>query len=65
MPRKQLEKALKSAKASMEASGFHINEQHTDLVRRNLSGELTDEEFNKEVMKLVKAKGGQNDGGST
>ncbi|NLP52391.1 hypothetical protein [Bacillus sp. RO1] len=62
---KRLEKALRSAKASMEASGFQINEQHTELVRRNLFGELTDEEFNKEVMKLVNAKGGQDDRGST
>ncbi|MGD6776934.1 hypothetical protein [Sutcliffiella horikoshii] len=63
--KKQLEKALKAAKASMEASDFQINEKHIDLVRRNLSGDLTDEEFNKEVMKLVNAKGGQNDREST
>ncbi|WP_010199231.1 hypothetical protein [Bacillus sp. m3-13] len=57
--KKQIRKSVKrQPKQAWRLLIFRFNEKHIDLVRRNLSGDLTDEEFNKEVMKLVNAKGG-------
>ncbi|WP_172970941.1 hypothetical protein [Bacillus sp. THAF10] len=45
MKNSNLEKALRSAKASLELSGFQVDERHTELIRHNLLGELSDEDF--------------------
>ena len=51
-----LEKVLTNAKASMELSGFTITDEHVELVRSKLNGEITEEEFLKAVLERVKDK---------
>jgi hypothetical protein len=53
-----IEKAMKNAKASLENSGFKVTEEHTDLVRKVLMKEMTDEEFLKEAKRLAEKKSG-------
>lgn len=53
-----IEKAMKNAKASLEISGFTVTEEHTDLVRKALMKEMTNEEFLKEAKRLAQQKGG-------
>lgn len=53
-----MEKAMKNAKASLELSGFNVEEYHTELVRKVLTGEMTNEEFLIEAKRLAQAKGG-------
>lgn len=52
-PKNIYEKAMRNAKASMELSGFHITEKHEELVGKVLNGEITEEQFREEVMKIV------------
>ena len=59
MSRSSIVKAMKNAKASLELSGFKVGEEHTELVRKDLAGELTNEEFLEEAKRLVQEKGGQ------
>ncbi|WP_110113528.1 hypothetical protein [Bacillus sp. CGMCC 1.16541] len=56
--KQEWDKYLKKAKASLEAEGLKIEEHHIKLVKKNLDGEITDEEFNEEVIKMAKAKWG-------
>lgn len=49
----QLEKAMRSAKASIEMEGLVVTEEQETLVRKRLMGELTEEEFLKEALKMV------------
>ncbi|MFT9596509.1 hypothetical protein [Mesobacillus sp.] len=42
----------------MELSGFKVKEYHTELVRKVLTGEMTNEEFLKEAKRLAQEKGG-------
>ncbi|MBT2684156.1 antitoxin VbhA family protein [Bacillus sp. ISL-37] len=53
-----IEQAMRNAKASLELSGFKVEEYHTELVRKVLAGELTNEEFLKEAKRLSQEKGG-------
>jgi hypothetical protein len=53
-----IEKAMKNAKASLEISGFKVTEEHTDLVRKVLMEEMTNEEFLKEAKRLAEKKSG-------
>lgn len=53
-----IEKAMKNAKASLELTGFKVEEYHTELVRKILTGEMTNEEFLKEAKRLAQEKGG-------
>ena len=53
-----IDKAMKNAKASLEISGFKVTEEHTDLVRKALMKEITNEEFLKEAKRLAEQKGG-------
>ncbi|WP_102261303.1 hypothetical protein [Mesobacillus jeotgali] len=53
-----IEKAMKNAKASLEISGFKVTEEHTDLVRKALMKEMTDEEFLKEAKRFAEKKSG-------
>ncbi|MGD6831333.1 antitoxin VbhA family protein [Sutcliffiella halmapala] len=50
------EKAMRNAKASMELSGFTITEEHMDLVRAKLKGEITEEEFLKIALEKAKKR---------
>ncbi|MBM7621194.1 hypothetical protein JOC95_003067 [Bacillus tianshenii] len=50
------EKAMLNAKASMELSGFSITEEHLELVRAKLKGEITEEEFLKIALEKAKEK---------
>lgn len=49
-----IEIAMEKAKASLEVEGIKISSTHTELVRKVLSGEITDEEFEIESLKLVR-----------
>jgi hypothetical protein len=52
-----IEQAMRNAKASLELSGFKVEEYHTELIRKVLAGELTNEEFLKEAKRLSQEKG--------
>lgn len=52
-----IEKAMENAKASLELSGFKVGEGHTELVRKVLKGEITDDEFLAEAKRLAEKKG--------
>ncbi|MGX6443527.1 antitoxin VbhA family protein [Neobacillus sp. K501] len=51
-----IEKALRNTQASMELSGFTITEEHREIVRLKLTGEISEEEFFKLVLKRVTGK---------
>lgn len=53
-----IEQAMKNAKASLELSGFKVEDYHTELVRKVLTGEVSNEEFLEEAKRLAQAKGG-------
>lgn len=53
-----IEQAMRNAKASLEISGFMVEDYHTELVRKVLTGEMTNEEFLKEAKRLAQEKGG-------
>jgi hypothetical protein len=53
-----IEKAMRNAKASMELSGFKVKAEHTELVRKALEKEITNEEFLQEAKRLAEQKGG-------
>ncbi|MFE7064303.1 antitoxin VbhA family protein [Sutcliffiella sp. NPDC057660] len=50
------EKAIHNAKASMELSGFTITQEHMELVRAKLKGEITEEKFLKKVLEQAKKR---------
>lgn len=49
----RLEKALRSTKASLAIDGLYITPEEEDLIRKNLNGEITDEEFREQVLELL------------
>ena len=53
---KEIEKAMKSAKASMEVEGYLITEEQSELVRRVLSGEITEKEYERQALERAKGK---------
>ena len=53
---RELEKAIKQAKANLELSGFVITEKHEKLVRAHLNGEISEEDFIKTVLEYAKQK---------
>lgn len=51
------EKALKYAKATNAIEGLHLTpEEEEALILKRLKGEITEEEFNKQVLDIVKSK---------
>ncbi|WP_175596791.1 antitoxin VbhA family protein [Bacillus sp. MRMR6] len=56
MNEKELERAMKNAEGSLALDGTKVTEEGRDLVRRRLLGKITEEEFLKQVMEMVKAK---------
>ncbi|RSD26841.1 hypothetical protein [Mesobacillus subterraneus] len=53
----QIQQAMKNAKAQLELSGNKVKVHHTELVRKVLSKEITNEEFLEEAKLLAKEKG--------
>ncbi|WP_064093118.1 antitoxin VbhA family protein [Rossellomorea aquimaris] len=49
-----IEKAMRSAKANVELEGLTVSPDMERLVKMNLIGDITDEEFNKEVLRMIK-----------
>jgi hypothetical protein len=56
----KLEKALRSAKASLEIEGLKVEDYHEELVRKKLKGEISEEEFLETAKKIAKQKSDQN-----
>ncbi|MGM0842253.1 MAG: antitoxin VbhA family protein [Bacillota bacterium] len=53
---KEIENAMRKARASLELDGFKVTAEMDKLVRSRMLGEITDEEFNREVMNIIKSK---------
>lgn len=46
-------KAMEAARHSMEIEGFTITEKHEELAKKQLNGEISEEEFLSEVRKNI------------
>ncbi|MGF7535479.1 hypothetical protein AAGG74_17645 [Bacillus mexicanus] len=53
MTEKRLENAMKQAKVSNEIENLEVKNDHTELVKARLNNEITEEEFQEKVKKLV------------
>ncbi|PLT29447.1 antitoxin VbhA family protein [Peribacillus deserti] len=51
-----LKAAMSSAKASVEIEGFRISSEMDELVRKRLSEQISEEEFEKAIMELLEGK---------
>ncbi|QST01097.1 antitoxin VbhA family protein [Pontibacillus sp. ALD_SL1] len=51
-----IEKAMKSAKASIELEGYYITKEHEQLVRKSLLGEISHEQFVELALELVQRR---------
>lgn len=60
-----VKKALEQAKASIELEGNYITAEQKELVEKVIRKEITDAEFDKRVLELVKKKGEYKDGKKT
>jgi len=49
----RLEKALRSTKASLAIDGLYLRPEEEALIRENLEGKITDEEFRRRVLELI------------
>lgn len=49
----KFEKAIQNAKASLRASGLELTEAEEALIRANLLGLISDEEFHKKAAELI------------
>lgn len=49
----RIEKAIRSAKASLAVEGLYATLEEEELVRKHLNGEITDEEYKKRAMELI------------
>lgn len=49
---KNIEKAIANAKASLAVEGLYVTPEEEALVRSNLMGEISDEEFRKRILEL-------------
>jgi len=50
------EKAMKYAKATNAIEGLYLTPEEEKLIIDNLEGKITDEEFHKRVLDMVKSK---------
>ncbi|GGD09214.1 antitoxin VbhA family protein [Pontibacillus salipaludis] len=51
-----IEKAMKNAKASIELEGYDLTEEHEQLVRKSLLGEISHEQFVEMALELVQQR---------
>lgn len=49
----RVNKAVKSAKASLAVEGLHLTESEEELIRLRLQGEISEAEFNKIAWKMI------------
>ena len=49
----QIKKAMDNAKASLEIEGLKVKKESEELVRKRLSGEISEEEFLEQAKKLA------------
>ena len=54
--RNKKDEMMKEARKSMELSGFRIGTDQDELVRKQLDGKITEEEFLKEVKNRLKRR---------
>jgi len=54
--RNKKDEMMKEARKSMELSGFRIGKEQDELVRKQLDGKITEEEFLKEVQNRLKRR---------
>lgn len=52
---RRIKNAMRNAKASLEVEGFEVNSEGSELVRKRLSNEITEEEFLKRAKDLAKS----------
>ncbi|MBH0173643.1 hypothetical protein IHV09_08745 [Fictibacillus sp. 23RED33] len=52
----KIKKAMEQARTSIEVDGVIISPEQEALVRAKLLKEITEEEFNQQLMKLIKGK---------
>ena len=52
----EIKKAMERSKHSIEMEGSEITPEMDELVRKSLKGEITDEEFEREAVKLSKRR---------
>lgn len=48
-----IERAIKSAKASLAMAGLYLEEDEESLIREKLQGKITEEEFNRRVLEQI------------
>lgn len=48
-----LEKALKSAKASLAIEGLQVTPEEEALIKEKLEGNITEEEFKRRVLEII------------
>ncbi|HFK1477194.1 TPA: antitoxin VbhA family protein [Bacillus paranthracis] len=56
MKKRQTDAALRSARHSLETEGFQVTKHHEELVKKQLQGKLTEEQFLEEVRKRIEQK---------
>ncbi|MBP1082163.1 MULTISPECIES: antitoxin VbhA family protein [Bacillus] len=49
----QLEKAVRSAKASLAVEGLYVTAEEEALILEHLEGKITEEEFHKRALELI------------
>jgi hypothetical protein len=49
----RLEKALRSTKATLAIDGLYLRPEEEALIKENLEGKITDEEFRRRVLELI------------
>lgn len=54
--RNKKDEMMKEARKSMELSGFRIGKEQDELVRKQLEGKISEEEFLKEVQNRLKRR---------
>ncbi|CAM4294905.1 MULTISPECIES: hypothetical protein [Bacillus] len=54
--RNKKDEVMKEARKSMELSGFHVNKDQDELVRKQLDGKISEEEFLKQVQNRLKRR---------
>ncbi len=56
MKKRKVAAALKSVRRSLETDGFQVTNEHEGLVKSQLQGDITEEQFLEEVRNRIKLK---------